>query len=273
VGAYSGLAVANYVFGVRTWHTLHGASWLINKVEIAAALDGASALAPTSLKLPKHLPFTPDLLIHIQSALDLTSPLDAAVFACLTTTFWSMAQLGEFTVPTLKSYSLLKHISHHRVREETDRNRLRVFRFSLPWTKVSTTGEDVCWGRQDGLADPLEAIQTHFRVNNPPSGAALFSWCHSSGIRPLTRSAFTKQVDEIIISLDLPKMHFHGLCIGSVLEYLLCNTPFDVVKIMGRWSSNSFSLYLHNHAVILAPYVQNTPLMEQFSRITMPPVC
>jgi len=183
-----------------------------------------------------------------------------------------MACLGEFTVPTLKAYSPLKHVSCHWVREETDRKGLRVFRFSLPWTKVSATGEDVCWGKQDGLADPLEAIQTHFCVNNPPMGAALFSWRHISGIRPLTRSAFTKRVDEAITSLELPKMHFHGLRIGSVLEYLLRNTPLDIVKVMGRWSSDSFSLYLHNHAVILASYVQNTPLMEQYSRITMPPV-
>jgi len=136
---------------------------------------------------------------------------------------------------------------------------------------VSKSGKDVCWGKQDGLADPLDAIQTHFRINNPPMGAALFSWCHSAGIRALTHSAFTKRVDGVI-SVSLPKMHFHGLHIGSVLEYLLWNTPFDVVKTMERWSSDSFTLYLRKHAVILAPYVQNTPAMEQFSRLAMPPI-
>jgi len=28
-----------------------------------------------------------------------------------------------------------------------------------------------------------------------------------------------------------------------------------LLKIMGRWSSDSFTLYLYKHAVILAPYV------------------
>src|SRR4051812_41240846 len=74
-GAYSGSAVANYVFGIHAWHTLHGASWLISKIEVAAALEGASALAPASSKRPKRLPFTPDLLIQIRSTLDLTYPL------------------------------------------------------------------------------------------------------------------------------------------------------------------------------------------------------
>jgi len=138
--------------------------------------------------------------------------------------------------------------------------------------KISPTGEDVYWGKQDGPADPLTAIQTHFRVNNPLADAALFSWQHPSSTRPLTRAIFIKQVDEVIASLQLPKMHFHGLHIGSILEYLLCGTPFEVVKTMGRWGSDSFTLYLHQHAVLVAPYIQNTPFMEQFSRITMPPV-
>ena len=203
-GSYSGSALANYVFGVRAWHTLHGAPWLISKVEISAALDGAAALAPPSSKCPKRLPFTPNLLVQIRSVLDLFSPLDVAIFACLTTTFWSIARLGEFTVPALKSYTPLKYISRSRVQEETDRNGLQVLRFSLPWTKVSASGEDLCWGRQDSLSDPLEAIQVHFRVNNPPMEGALFPWRHPSGIRPPTRSAFTKRVDEVIASLKLP---------------------------------------------------------------------
>jgi len=255
------------------WHTLHRAPWSISKVEISAALDGATALALSSSKRPKRLPFTLDLLIQIRSQLDLASPLDVTIFACITMTFWSMAQLGEFTVLVLKCYSPLKYILCSHMQEETDCNGLWVFWFTLPCTKVSKSREDVCWGKQDSLADPLEAIQAHFHINNPPTGTALFSWHHSAGIHPLTCSAFMKRIDEVITSLSLPKMHFHRLCIGSVLEYLLRNTPFDIVKIMGWWSSNSFTLYLCKHAVILAPYVQNTPVMEQFSRLTMPPVC
>ena len=85
-GSYSGSALANYVFGIRSWHTLHRVPWLIFKVDISAALDGAAALTPPS-KFPKRLPFTPDLLIQIRSHLDLASPLDVAIFACITTTF------------------------------------------------------------------------------------------------------------------------------------------------------------------------------------------
>ena len=272
-GSYSGASVANYIYAVRAWHTLHGATWPISKVEITAALDGAAVLAPPSSKRPRRAPFTVELLVQLRSGLDLNSPLDAAIFACLTTSFWSMARLGEFTVPSLKSFDIAKHITRGRIREDFDRRGRRVRVFALPWTKVAPTGEDVYWSKQDGMTDPSDALDNHFRVNNPPMNIHLFSWRHPSGWRPLTRSAFTKRLDTIAISLHLPKMHYHGLRIGSVLEYLLREVPFDAVKSMGRWSSNSFALYLREHAVVLAPYIQASSAMEEFTRLTIiPPV-
>ncbi|PBK98979.1 hypothetical protein ARMGADRAFT_1059293 [Armillaria gallica] len=63
----------------------------------------------------------------------------------------------------------------------------------------------------------------------------------------------------------------HGIRIGSTLEYLLRGIPFDVVKMIGRWKSDAFILYLRKHAQILAPYMQAVPAIhEQFIRYTMP---
>ena len=59
--------------------------------------------------------------------------------------------------------------------------------------------------------------------------------------------------------------------IGATLEYLLRGVPFDVVKSIGRWSGDSFKLYLRKHAVILAPYLQNAPVFDDITRYTMPP--
>ena len=63
----------------------------------------------------------------------------------------------------------------------------------------------------------------------------------------------------------------HGIRIGATLEYLLRGVPFDIVKSIGRWSSDSFLLYLCQHAVVIAPYILGTPVMEAFTRYTMPP--
>ena len=86
-GPYSSKTLANYLYAVRAWHVLHSAPWSMKTAEIKAALDGAIILAPPSSKRPKRSPFSIPIIISILSKLDLSKPLDAAVFACLTTTF------------------------------------------------------------------------------------------------------------------------------------------------------------------------------------------
>jgi hypothetical protein len=74
--------------------------------------------------------------------------------------------------------------------------------------------------------------------------------------------------------VNLSDLEGHSLQIGGMLEYLLRGIPFDVVKTMGRWSSNAFKIYLHDHAVIIAPYIQALyPALKLFSHQAMPPVC
>jgi hypothetical protein len=61
--------------------------------------------------------------------------------------------------------------------------------------------------------------------------------------------------------------------VSGMLEYLLRNVPFDVVKVKGRWASDTFIVYLRRHAQVLAPYMQDTPtLHEEFLQYTLPPV-
>jgi hypothetical protein len=103
-GSYSGKTLANYFYAIRAWHTLHGAPWRMNPAEMKAELDGASILTPPSSRKPKRSPMTVATITSLATKFDLTNPLDAAVFACLTTTFFSAARLGEFTLPSIKAF-------------------------------------------------------------------------------------------------------------------------------------------------------------------------
>jgi hypothetical protein len=273
-GSYSGSALANYAAALRAWHLLHGRTWAIEPNELKAILDGATALAPPSSKRSKRAPFTPDIICKIYNQLDLNTPLDAAFFACLTTTFYCIARLGEFTVPTIKAnFDPAKYISRGHVTVTIDRHGLRVTKFHLPRTKTSPTGEETYWAAQEGLSNPESALENHFRVNPAGQEAHLFAWKHpTSGMRPLSKAEFLKRMTSAARAANLPNFKGHSLRIGGTLEYLLRGIPFDVVKSMGRWSSEAFTLYLREHAMILAPYIQATPVLEPFTHYTMPPV-
>jgi hypothetical protein len=272
-GAYSGSSLANFAAGIKAWHLLHGRPWLVQPDELKATLGGATVLAPSASKRPKRQPFTPEFISTIRNHLNLDKPLDAAVFACMTTTFYCIARLGEFTVRTVKGFDPKKHVSRAGMVESTDRNGLPVTNFMLPSTKTSPlSGEGTYWAAQEGPTDPKAAMDNHIRVNAARPGDHLFAWKHEKGLRPLSKSEFLKKLSSTTTAAGLPDLKGHGLRIGGTLEYLLRGVPFDVVKTMGRWSSESFTLYLRDHAKIIAPYIQASPALEPFTHYTMPPV-
>lgn len=90
------------------------------------------------------------MIIAIRHQLNLNIPLHAAVFACLTTTFYATARLGEFTISRLDAFNPEVHIKPSDVRRDVDRQGRQTTNFHLPWTKAAPQGEDVYWARQEG---------------------------------------------------------------------------------------------------------------------------
>ena len=200
-------------------------------------------------------------------------PLDAAVFACLTTLFFATARTGEFTVPNLNSFNPSFHITRNHVSTQCDRNGLEITNFCLSRTKSTPLGEDINWAKQDSLSDPQDALLNHFRINDPPGNAHLFTYREKNGYKPLTRNKFLKTLETANKSAGLIRLKGHGIRISSTLKYLLRNIPFEVVKVKGRWASDAFLIYLRNHAQILAPYMQaNHAIHEKFRQFAIPPI-
>lgn len=144
--------------------------------------------------------------------------------------------------------------------------------FHLPRTKTSSTeGEDVSFAKQNGPSDPENAFLHHLEINNPPPGTALFTYHHKNGHHSLMKQKFISRVATAAKATGMDPLQGHGIRIGSTLEYLLRNIPFEVVKTKGHWASDAFQSYLRKHAQILAPFMQATPaLHDEFVRFLMP---
>ncbi|CAA7266802.1 unnamed protein product [Cyclocybe aegerita] len=271
-GAFSGGTIANYVYGIRAWHILHGVPWKMVDPELEALLKAAEKATPPTSKRKKHQPYTKDFMVAIRGQLDLSTPLHAAVYACLTTTFWSAARVGEFTVKNLTSFDANKHVKPSNVTTTTDQNGFETTEFFIPSTKSEpTNGETVSWSRQNGDTDLETAFHNHIDVNSLPNGGHLFAYKVGSGYKPLTKHKFIQILTTAARAAGLEPLQGHGIRIGSTLEYLLRGIPFDVMKAKGRWASDAFLVYLRKHAQILAPYMQADPVrQEEFIRLTMP---
>ncbi|KAJ7259525.1 hypothetical protein B0H12DRAFT_1182131 [Mycena haematopus] len=272
-GFLSGSAISNYISGVRAWHILHGVPWSMNQPELDALLRAADRLTPASSKRQARMPYTTEIICQLRPCFDLSKPLDAATWSCLTTLYWSTSRGGEFTVKTLTSFDPNIHIKRSDVSDVVDRNALKQTNFFLPRTKSAPHGESVYWAQQNGPSDPQAAFLNHLSVNSPPAEQALFSYIHGSGRRPLTKTAFKKRLAEAFKAADIQFIHVHGIRIGSTLEYLLRGIPLDVMKAKGRWASDAFTIYLRRHAQIMAPYMQAEPqLHADVLRIIIPRV-
>ncbi|CAA7270000.1 unnamed protein product [Cyclocybe aegerita] len=269
-GAFSGGTIANYVYGIRAWHILHGVPWKMVDPELEALLKAAEKATPPTSKRKR----TQKISWLLRGQLDLSTPLHAAVYACLTTTFWSAARVGEFTVKNLTSFDANKHVKPSNVTTTTDQNGFETTEFFIPSTKSEpTNGETVSWSRQNGDTDPETAFHNHIDVNSLPNGGHLFAYKVGSGYKPLTKHKFIQILTTAARAAGLEPLQGHGIRIGSTLEYLLRGIPFDVMKAKGRWASDAFLVYLRKHAQILAPYMQADPVrQEEFIRLTMPPL-
>jgi hypothetical protein len=266
-GAYAGDTISNYIQGVRAWHRIYDIPWNIDDLHIQTMLKGARKSTPEALKMPKRQPLLIEDIIAVKAQITLSQPLDAAFFACLTTTFFTATRLGEFTTKNLNSFNAETHIKAINVQHDvTDRSGHQVTTFHLPQTKAvpkERGGETVFWARQEGPADPKTALANHFYVNRPPQEAHLFAYRHNGSLRPLTKTIFLSRLRKALKDAGRPVKHGHSIRIGATLEYLLRGVPFEAMKSIGRWSSDSFSRYLRKHAQILAPFVQTHPDLHQ----------
>ena len=274
-GTLAGSTISNYISGIRTWHIIHHVEWSIDHLAVDTALRAATVTAPHKSTKPPRQPATINYLTAILNHLNKSDPLDAAVAACITTTFWSVSRLGEFTVQTIASFNSKRHATIKDTALDQDRNGLQVRTFRLPFTKSAREkGESTSWAQQPGPIDPWEAFENHQHVNAPPPGAHIFAYKANrrKALTPLTKRKVIERIRTITSANDLPNFEGHGLRIGGTLEYLLRGIPFNVVQSMGRWKSDAFQLYLREHAQILAPYLQANPALNlEFVHIAMPP--
>ena len=113
--------------------------------------------------------------------------------------------------------------------------------------------------RQHFDVDPLAALSTHLSINNPPADLPLFSFVCGSSFRVLSRSRFLAHCNEIWTPLGFPSITGHSFRIGGTTELLVRGVPPDIVKSLGRWSSNSFLRYWRSLENIASCHIAISP--------------
>ncbi|KAF5342887.1 hypothetical protein D9757_015462 [Collybiopsis confluens] len=158
-------------------------------------MAGAERLQPDKSRQKKRQPFTVSYISKILADLNPADSLDAACRACLTTSFYCVARLGELTVPTIKDFRAEDHVTTANVKTGQDRNGFTTQIIHVPHTKSNPLeGEDIYFSKQLDSTDPDSVLNHHLQFNMPSPHEHLFTYSSKSSKgsvrKPLTKSTF-----------------------------------------------------------------------------------
>ncbi|KAJ7754012.1 hypothetical protein B0H16DRAFT_1316577 [Mycena metata] len=239
-GIHAGSTARNNIAALKAWHVAQGVEWK-GSSRLHYVLAGVENLAPDSSKRPPRPPINAAMLRALYHGLDFQIPTDVAVFAAACVAFWGQCRLGEL-LPTSRSLEATKFLPTRSSISRSRRNdRATILR--LPRTKTKKNGDDVTLVAQSSPINPQTALHAHLTVNNLTDSIPLFAYRTAAGHSVLTKSKFLARCNEIWQRAGYPRTTGHSFRIGGTTELLLAGVSPDVVKAMGRWSSDAFHKY------------------------------
>ena len=255
-GRISGNTVCKYISALKAWHILHGVNWK-GGLRLNFVLNGVKNLTPLSSQRPPRPPVNITMLSSLIDALNLCDPLDAAVAAAASTAFWGQCRLGELLSSSRTDSSTSSRPSRQNLSTKSPYRRSSSYTLFLPRTKTKRHGESVTLVSQLGPSDPLHLLQNHLQINDLGSSFPLFAYKTSRGSYTLTIRQFIIRCNIVWSKLGYPRTTGHCFRIGGTTELLLSGVPPDVVKVMGRWSSDSFLRYWRSLEDLAPRYAKN----------------
>jgi hypothetical protein len=265
-GSIGHKTILQMLTAIQCWHQVHGVKFPDTDDILNWAAHGAKAFDPPQSKRGPRKPMTIALLNAIIPHLSLINPVHVAVLAAATAAFFGIARLGKIVLKRGRAIGNLP--KRKNLREDVLLRGHIVTIVHIPWTKVGKeNSEDIYWASHPLLeCCPVKALRRHLRMNNPGPTQHLFGVRQTGkAFRPLSHATFVRVLNNMAKKAHVILPLGHSFRIGGTNEYLLRGVPFEEVKIMGRWRSDAFRLYLRKHAEIIAPFLQ--PSLEALTSL------
>ena len=260
LGRHAGSTPRSRISALKAWHIIHNIEWK-GSARLRYVLNGVHRLAPGCSKRPTRPPIDAKMLSQLIENLDLNSPIDAAVAACAATAFWGQCRLGEL-LPSSLATSLSTPFPTRSGFNRSLRNPQSCI-FHLPRTKTHHNGQDIVLVDQCSPINPIFLLKNHLRVNNIPKDEHIFSYTSADHLVSLTKSFFLQRCNTVWHLLGYPRATGHCFRIGGTTELLIAGTPPDVVKVTGRWSSESFLRYWRSLDEIAPQHIRNLHILKR----------
>jgi hypothetical protein len=125
----------------------------------------------------------------------------------------------------------------------------------LPWTKTTgKAGAVVTLPVQANPLDPTRAICHHLISSKLMDSALLCEYTKGRKVEILDKEHFMAMCNCIWSSHGFQKITGHSFRIGGTTSLLLAGVDAEIVKGMGRWSSDAFKLYWRKVETLFAKH-------------------
>lgn len=263
---HSGSSISGTMSGLKTWHTLHHQQWLGSQ-RLQMIIRGITTTTPVNARKAPRKPITVAMLYTLGEQLVLSKPRDAAIWAAALIAFWGQCRLGELLGSSRRKHDS-ENLPSRSSLAQPDTNGIRTL--TLPRTKTKrASGDTVHITSQEAPINPEQAIKNHFRVNHSvDSHDHLFAFHvpELDMIHCLTKEVFVERCNEIWSDQGFERFTGHSFRIGGTSTLLHNGVDPNIVKELGRWSSDAFFKYWRDLPTIASNHANRLKISNSSTR-------
>lgn len=238
-----------YLSAIRSLHISQGyQDPLSNRPLLQLVLRGIKRTQ--SPVLQERLPITDTLMHVIYKSLNLNEHDHTMFWAACTLAYFGFLRASEFTVPNLNTFDAQLHLQLPDVSFDChDQPVCLRIHIKASKTDPFRQGCHIYIGRGTQHLCAVQAMAAYLNMRGNNAGPLFLL---SSG-KPLSRHLLSSWLQSIFSKANHPgKFNTHSFRIGAATVAARNGVPDHVIKVLGRWASDSYTLYTRTSPESLA---------------------
>ena len=232
-----------------------GISSMVRLEQVVKGIKAVQAKAPPSR--PTRLPITPELLRKMKQSWSRADKWNGTMlWAASTLCFFGFFRSGEITVGGSEaSFDSGVHLTFNDVTVDSLENpQMLKVRLKASKTDPFRVGIDIYVGRTKNDLCPVAAVLAYMALRGQGPGP-LFTFKDG---KPLTRARLVAEVKQALATAGVDCSHYsgHSFRSGAATTAARQGIGDATIKMLGRWKSNAYQLYVKTPREELAAFSQ-----------------
>jgi hypothetical protein len=210
---------------------------------------------------PIRPPISPSMIRLLTAAWSKGSPRKKCALAIALCAFMGQMRLGELLPVSQDKIARERLPSRGRWSLNTESN--EASSIFLPWTKTTgKAGASVTLPPQSHPIDPTTAMCHHLIASPLYDSNLICEYLEEDCVKVLDKESFMKMCNEVWSIEGFPRITGHSFRIGGTTSLLLAGIDTQIVKGMGRWSSDAFKCYWRKVEVLFQKHASKVEWVD-----------